>query len=152
MINICQQLNLKIEGPELERFKVEFNKIYPYHECHSKRRQWMRKELYFTSLAYMQNPNLVNKEKHRIISTMYARNYYFAKDLKDFRRVMENRLNAFVRDANEYKANKQESKLPDLRIRYKIVKDLLMESMSWEAWDPDFNEITKQQWEAFKNY
>lgn len=137
---------------ELERYKVEFDRIYPFKECHSKRRQWMRKELYFTGLEHIKNPSLANRMKLDIISRMYARNYYFAKNVGELRIFLKKRLIDFVNEANFYKENNEESKLPDLRLRYKITKDLLNRALELTEWNPDFDEITKQEWEAIKNY
>lgn len=146
---------IEIQGNELERFKVEFDKIYPFKECHSKRRQWMRKELYFTSLQYLKNPSLANKIKQDIISKMYARNYYFAKNITEYRAFIKKRLNDFVSEASLLKQEDEKAnmfKIQELRNRYRIVIQMSHRAVDMDEWNPDFDEITKQEWEAIKNY
>lgn len=145
----------EIESKELERYKVEFERIYPFKECHSKRRQWMRKELYFTGLEHIKNPSLANKIKLDIISRMYARNYYFAKNITEYRAFIKRRLNDFVSEAAILKEENESAnmfKIQELRNRYKIVLQMSHMAVDMDEWNPDFNEITKQEWEAIKNF
>lgn len=144
-----------IEPKELERYKVEFDKVYPFKECHSKRRQWMRKELYSTALGYLKMPSLSNKLKLDIISSMYARNYYFAKNITEYRAFIKKRLNDFVSEATLLKQENESAnmfKIQELRNRYKIVLQMSYRAVDLDEWDPDFNEITKEEWEAIKNF
>lgn len=146
---------VEVKGQELERFKVEFERIYPFKECHSKRRQWMRKELYFASLSYLKNPSLANQIKQDIISKMYARNYYFAKNITEYRAFIKKRLNDFVSEAAMLKEENESAnmfKVQELRNRYKIVLQMSYRAVDMDEWNPDFNEITKQEWEAIKNF